>query len=93
MSTTYSNVGTVLVFLTFKWKGCMVLFICLENHILVGGMSGNFVLKILNEPCIKYKETDPNFHGEVMQHLSTCSRIRTTRRQPAERHHLTLYNS
>ena len=30
----------------------MVLFICLENHILVRGKSGNFMLRILNEPCL-----------------------------------------
>ena len=29
----------------------MALLICLENHILVRGMSGHFVLKVLNEPC------------------------------------------
>ena len=42
MSTTYVHV-------------CRVLFICLENHSLVRGsreMSGNFMLKILNEPCL-----------------------------------------
>ena len=48
MSATSVSVGAVLV-LTYLWKHCMVLvFICLENHILVGGKSGSFMLKILN---------------------------------------------
>ena len=29
--------------------------ICLENHILIRGKSGNFMLKILNEPCCATK--------------------------------------
>ena len=63
----------------------MVLFICLENHILVRGKSGNFMPKILNEPCPPVLLQVSALKEQKKAGKKTSQELEKSRKESAER--------